>query len=195
VAKGRPRTFDPDEALEKALGVFWTRGYEGASLPELTAAMGIERPSMYAAFGNKEALFRLVLDRYAAGPAKYINEALDEPSVRRVVEIIFKRAVEASCDPDRPRGCLLVQGAMACGKESESIRQELAARRAAGEAVLKKRFRRAVAEGDLPKGSDAGQLAKFVSAVLTGMAVKAADGATRKELQGIADLAMRAWPE
>src|SRR5712672_80887 len=109
--RGRPRDFDVDEALDRALEVFWRRGYEGASLPDLTAAMGINRPSLYAAFGSKEGLFRRALDRYAEGPAAYVREALDEPTARRVAERLLGGAAERLTDPRNPGGCLVVQGA------------------------------------------------------------------------------------
>src|SRR5438046_5943942 len=112
---GRPRAFDADEALDQALTVFWRKGYEGASLPDLTRAMGINRPSLYAAFGNKEALFRKVLDRYAEGSAACVREALAEPTARSVVEQLLTSAAELFTDPRNPRGCLAVQGALACG--------------------------------------------------------------------------------
>src|SRR5881397_2597277 len=106
---GRPRSFDLDKALDAALQVFWQKGYEGASLSDLTEAMGINRPSLYAAFGNKEALFRKVLDRYFAGPAAYVREALQEPTARAVVERLLLGAAESHSDPRHPQGCLAVQ--------------------------------------------------------------------------------------
>src|SRR5271170_1976714 len=125
---GRPRSFDADKALDRALQVFWRKGFEGASLADLTKAMGINRPSLYAAFGDKEALFRKVLDRYADGPASYVREALQEPTARAVMERLLRGAAEISADRHSPRGCLMVQGALACGKETEPIRRELIAR-------------------------------------------------------------------
>src|SRR5438876_1611267 len=122
---GRPRAFDVDEALDQALKVFWRKGYEGTSLPDLTRAMGINRPSLYAAFGNKEALFRKALDRYAQGPAAYVREALSKPTARAVVQHLLLGAVEMATDPRHPRGCLAVQGALACGDEAECVRKHL----------------------------------------------------------------------
>lgn len=191
---GRPRVFDVDEALDRALRVFWRKGYEGTSLSDLTRAMRISRPSLYAAFGNKEQLFRRVLDRYAEGPAAYVEEALAEPTARAVVERLWRGAVDQLTAPRSPRGCLLVQGALACGDEAEPIRRELATRRGAGVAALRARFERAVAERDLPPGSDPGELARYAAAVTHGMAVLAAGGAVREELARVADRALRGWP-
>ncbi|GAB3832324.1 TetR/AcrR family transcriptional regulator [Dactylosporangium cerinum] len=112
---GRPRSFNPDQALERALEVFWRQGYEGASLADLTEAMGINRTSMYAAFGNKEDLFRMALARYTSGPASYVQNGLQEPTARGVAEYILNGAVNATTTPDHPAGCLGVQGALATG--------------------------------------------------------------------------------
>src|ERR1700733_5919723 len=171
---GRPRAFDPDAALDGALGVFWRKGYDGASLSDLTRAMGINRPSLYAAFGDKEALFRKALDRYDAGPAAYTSKALEEPTARGVVEALLAGAIELLADPHTPPGCLMVQGALACGETADPVRQELASRRAAGEAAICRRFKRAKADGDLPPDSDPAGLARYVSTVIYGMAVQAA---------------------
>jgi AcrR family transcriptional regulator len=195
VPKGRPREFDAEKALDRALKVFWRKGYEGASLPELTRAMGINRPSLYAAFGNKEALFRKVLDRYAEGPAAYFREALNEPTARSVAERMLVGAVDLLTGPRSPRGCLLVHGALACGEAAESIRRELASRRAAGEAAIRQRFERALAEGDLPPDVCPADLARYVVTVRQGMAVQAAGGAGREELRRVAEMALRAWPK
>jgi AcrR family transcriptional regulator len=194
VAAGRPREFDLDQALDQALNVFWRKGYEGASLPELTRAMGINRPSLYAAFGNKESLFRRAIDRYAEGPARHIADALEEPVVRHAVEQVLAASIELVTHPRRPRGCFLVQSALACGAEGAPARQALAQRRKAYIAALQARFQRAQAEGDLPARADPAALARFIAAVAHGMAVQAATGATREELHEVARLAMRAWP-
>src|SRR5882762_5312962 len=191
---GRPRAFDVEKALDQALKIFWRKGYEGASLPDLTRAMGINRPSLYAAFGNKEALFRKALDHYNEGPAAYVHEALEEPTARAVVEALLRGAVEQLSSPLHPRGCLMVQGALSCGRTADPIRRELAARRAAYEAAIRRRFKRAISDGDLPADSDAGDLARYVSTVMHGMAVRAAGGASRKELLRVVEMALRAWP-
>src|SRR5262245_28573236 len=113
---GRPREFDAEEALERALYVFWRKGYEGASLSDLTEAMGINRPSLYAAFGNKEELFRKALDRYADGPAAFNRQALESKTARGVVECLLRGTAESVTDPCHPAGCLAVQGALSCGE-------------------------------------------------------------------------------
>jgi AcrR family transcriptional regulator len=192
-ALGRPRAFDPDQALDRALEVFWHKGYEGTAMSDLTKAMRINRPSIYAAFGNKEELFRKVLDRYAEGPASYVQEALAEPTARRVVERLLLAAAEIPTERG-PRGCLLVQGALACGDASESVRRELISRRAGGEKELRGRLQRAKAEGDLPRNTDPEGLARYVVTIAHGMAVEAAGGASRQQLLQVVETAMKAWP-
>lgn len=173
--------------------VFWKHGYEGASLPELTRAMGINRPSMYAAFGNKEQLFRKALDRYVEKAGGLLREALEQPTARRVVEHLLHGIVERA-NGGKHRGCLLVQGALACGDEAEPIRRELASRRAQTESALRARFERAVAEGDLGKRSDPAALAKYVATIQQGLSVQMNGGATREELMAVVEVALRAWP-
>ena len=191
---GRPRSFDADAALDRALAVFWRNGYEGASLPALTKAMGINRPSLYAAFGNKEALFRKAVERYQRGPASYAYKALKQPTAREVVEALLTGVVALLTKPQNPGGCLMVQGALACGENAKRVRQELASLRAAGVAAIRRRFQRAIDEGDLPARADAAALARFVATVIHGMAVQAASGASRKELLRVKDMFLRMWP-
>jgi len=191
---GRPRAFDVDQALDKALQVFWRKGYEGASLQDLTDAMKINRPSMYAAFGNKEALFRKVLDRYAQLNATFVNEALSAPTARQVVEKLLHSVAYSQCCPQNPPGCLAVQSALACGDDAESIRQELILRRAASQTAIRERLERAIQEGDLPVDADPKALARYVSTVIQGMAVQSASGATHQDLLSVIDLALKAWP-
>jgi AcrR family transcriptional regulator len=195
VSRGRPREFDVDQALDCALRVFWRKGYEGASLTELTKAMGINRPSLYAAFGSKEELFRKALDRYAEGPAGYVGEALAEPTARAVAERLLSGAIDLLTDPHNPHGCLVVQGALACSEAAESIRRELVARRRDGDRAVRQRFERALAEGDLPAGADPADLARYVVTVIHGMSVQAASGASREDLRRVAQMALRVWPE
>ena len=193
--RGRPRAFDPDAALERAMHVFWAKGYEGASLSNLTRAMRINRPSLYAVFGNKEQLFRKVLDRYVDGPLAYFGKALAAPNARDVVEQIFLGAAKMAGDPKIPAGCLMVQGALAVGDAAGSVRKEAAGRRAAGEVALRRRLQRAKREGDLPKNADPAELSRYVMTVLQGMAVQGADGARPAQLRRVAQMALRAWPK
>ena len=193
--RGRPRAFDPDAALDRAMHVFWAKGYEGASLSDLTQAMRINRPSLYAAFGNKEQLFRKVLDRYVNGPLAYFGKALAEPKAQDVIEQIFFGAARMAGDPKIPAGCLMVQGALACGSAAGSVRKEAAARRGASEVALRRRLQRAKREGDLPRNADPADLSRYVMTVLQGMAVQGADGAGRDQLRRVAQMALRAWPK
>jgi AcrR family transcriptional regulator len=192
---GRPRSFDLDEALDAATQVFWTKGYEGASLTDLTQAMGINRPSLYAAFGNKETLFHKTLDRYAKGRAAHVREALERPTARAVAEHLLHRAADLLTDPRHPTGCLMVQGALACGEDADCIRQAVISRRVAIEAALRRRFQRAKAEGDLAADTNPADLSRYVMTIAQGMAVQAAGGASRADLQRVVATVMRAWPQ
>jgi AcrR family transcriptional regulator len=144
---GRPRSFDIDRALDRALVVFWRKGYEGASLSDLTKAVGVNRPSLYAAFGGKEALFRKALDRWACGPHP---RRVEGPTAPAAAERLLEGAADLNTAPRNPGGCLMVQGALASREAADSIRQELIACRAAGEVAIRRRFERAKSEGDLP---------------------------------------------
>lgn len=194
MARGRPRSFDAEQALDRALDVFWRKGYEGASLYDLTEAMGINRPSLYAAFGNKEALFRQALDRYVAGPAAYVRAALAKPTAREVAEALLFGEIELLTNPSHPRGCFAVQGALACGDEAQRVREELCARRKSLELAIRRRFQRARAEGDLPRDIEPASLSTYLAAIIHGMAVQAAGGAKRKDLRRVAEMALRGWP-
>jgi AcrR family transcriptional regulator len=195
VAIGRPRAFDTDEALDRALEVFWRKGYECATLSDQTSAMGINPPSLYAAFGNKEGLFRRALDRYWALQAATREKALNAQTARAVAETLLRGAAKFLTDPCHPKGCLAVQGALACGADAECIRNELAARRAASQARIRDRLKRAKKDGDLPADADPAALARYLATVIEGMAVQAASGASRKELERVADTALRAFPQ
>ncbi|MDB5296262.1 MAG: transcriptional regulator [Phycisphaerales bacterium] len=176
--------------------LFWRHGFEGTSLGALTAAMGINRPSLYAAFGNKEALFRRAVDRYVERTGGLLGDALAQPTARQAAEHLLRGAALGgrSGDGDEAPGCLLVQAALACGASAEPVRLELVARRGATEAALRRRFERATADGDLPPGTCPAELAKYVATVLHGLAVQSAGGAGPAELLPVVDLALRVWP-
>jgi AcrR family transcriptional regulator len=192
---GRARAFDTDEALDRAMTVFWSKGYEGASLADLTEAMEISRPSLYAAYGNKEELFRKALERYGEGPSSYERDALAQPTARAVAEGLLRGAADVQTDPATPAGCLAVLGSTYCAEESSPIGKTLIAFRLAGHAAIRERFERARAEGDLPANADPRALTHYIGTVVCGMAVLAASGVTRKELERVIELTMRAWPQ
>ena len=175
--------------------VFWSKGYDGTSLSDLTAAMGINRPSLYAAYGNKQQLFRKVLERYGEGPSSYEREALAQPTARAVAEGLLRGAAEVQTDPRTPAGCLATLGTTYCAEDSSPVGKMLIESRIAGHAAICERFERARAEGDLPASADPKQLTHFIGTVVCGMAVLAASGVTRDELERVIELTMRAWPE
>ncbi|MDX8141895.1 TetR/AcrR family transcriptional regulator [Lentzea sp. BCCO 10_0061] len=193
-ATGRPRGFDADEALDRALLVFWRQGYEGASLANLTEAMGISTASMYATFGNKEQLFRRALERYDEGPSAYVPLALAEPTALDVARALLAGTIRTTTRPDQPLGCLGVQGALATGDAGREVRALLVDWRKNGFARIRERFERALAEGDLPAGTDPALLARYIAVLQQGIAVEAAGGVDPAELQELADAALRTWP-
>ena len=186
---GRPRGFDADAALDRAVEVFWQKGYEGASLSDLTTAMGINRPSMYAAYGNKDDLFRRAVARYAAQDMAYAARALEEPTGHAVIETFLRANADALTRPDRPPGCLSIQGGLA--GESAPF---LASSRLAGEALLTDRLTQALKAGDFPPETDPAALARYVMTVSEGNAVHAAAGVPREALHATVDIALRALP-
>jgi AcrR family transcriptional regulator len=191
---GRPREFDADQALYRAMALFWRKGYEGTSLSDLTETLGITRPSLYAAFGNKEALFRIVLKRYEANVATYRAKALNAATAREVARELLEGAAKLFTDKSKPAGCLGVQGALACSEEADPIRWQLVANRTAGEHAIRQRLKRARADGDLPADCNPANLARYLSTVVYGMAVLATGGASRKGLLQVAEMALQNWP-
>ena len=191
--RGRPRSFDRDQALEQAMEVFWNKGFEGASLADLTEAMGINPPSLYAAFGDKEQLFLEAVERYQAKRGESCPYC-EEPTARQAVEKLLQfMADELTCS-DHPRGCMMVTAAATSSSSSPKLQKALAAKRMASRAMLKARIERGIKEGDVPAGTDAGALADFYSTIVTGMSLQARDGASRKSLLATAATAMGVWP-
>ena len=191
--RGRPREFCVDHALGQALRVFWSKGYEGASLTDLTQAMGITRPSLYAAFGNKESLFRKALDLYERDKLCYVGKSLAEPTARKVAESMLRGAVDNITGRGEPHGCLGVIASMSCGAEAESIREEVLKRGKVAKQALVDRLERAKAEGDLPAHVDTEALTNYMYAVVQGMSVQAGAGATKEELDRTADTVLKMW--
>lgn len=192
--RGRPRAFDQEQALEKAMHVFWEKGYEGASMADLTEALGINKPSIYGTFGSKEELFRKALQRYLAGPAEFVRAALEEPTTYMAAERLLSAAAHFLPAKDHPPGCMLTLSALACGASAELIREELAQLRGSFETRLTERFERGRKDDDLPAEIDAAALAKLVATVHQGMSVQAASGASEAELMAMVKLVMEGWP-
>lgn len=190
---GRPREFDMDAGLDAALRVFWRQGYAGAALTDLTEAVGVNRPSLYAAYGNKAELFRRALAHYSTHYATHMSEALAQPTAREAVEVFLRGAVTVTTTKGCPRGCLGVQGALVSGPENAEIREELAVWRRDGELALRERFRRARRAGELPSTVDPADLARYVGALAFGVSVQAAGGASRAQLERVVELTLRAW--
>ncbi len=174
--------------------VFWRKGYEGASMVDLTTAMGISSPSLYAAYGSKEGLFRAVLERYEARRDQFMTEVFAAPTAKEVASRFLHGVADfaAATGGQNPPGCLLLQSGMTCG--DSDIPDELARHRAIKEKVLCERFLRAQAEGDLPENTVPSALARYVMAVSNGMCVQAASGATLADLHAVADVALSSWP-
>lgn len=194
--RGRPAGFDRSEALDRAMEMFWERGYEGTTLEDLQDAMGnISPTSFYHAFGSKEALFRLVVEKYrqtVGGPA--LNALDESPTVREAVHEMLRLTAESFCRPGKPHGCMLVLGATNCSPANAAPQEYLRSIRQQTPTVLRRRLARAVAEGDLAASADITSIAAFYATVLHGMAVRAGDGASKKALMAAVDGAMAAWP-
>lgn len=193
-ARGRPREFNPEEALAAALNVFWRRGYEGASMAELTEAMGITKPSLYACFGNKESLFRKALDLYERDKLCYIKTALEAPTAKGVAERLLRGSLAIQTGTTDPHGCLGVISSVACTAQAESIRDDVIARRASSDAALLARFERAQEEGNFPNGIEPQALATYLSTVMQGMAVHAGAGMPRERLEQLIETTLAVWP-
>lgn len=190
---GRPRSFDRDAALGQAMRVFWDRGYEATSMGDLTTAMGIGSPSLYAAFGSKEQLFREAVALYDATLGAAVDRALTrEPTARAAVAAIL-RANTRIADADGPAGCMIVVAATNCTDANAPVRDLLATRRDEGLRDLRLRLDRGVRDGDLPPDTDTEAVAAYYTAVNQGLSIRARDGASQAELTRTADLAMATW--
>ncbi|AKT43601.1 TetR/AcrR family transcriptional regulator [Chondromyces crocatus] len=193
--RGRPRGFDRQAALEAALHLFWQHGYDATSLADLTAAMGISPPSLYAAFGSKKGLFLEAVDLYASTHGASTARAFtEEPTAHATIRRMLLEMAAVFSDPAHPTGCFIVLGATNCVPASADIVAALRDRRIANEKLLRERIVRGIREGELPAGTDAAALAKFYGAIIQGMSIQARDGASRAELEEVARRALDAWP-
>ena len=191
---GRHREFDVDKALDAALDVFWLKGYEGTSYTDLTQATGVERPGLYSAFGNKEALFRSALERYYAVYLNYFPKALEQPTSRLVAEHIFRGAVELHTRYSDRTGCMGVLSGMVGSDSGAPIRKTLVEARATGEAALLRRLEQAREQGDLPEHANCASLTAFLMTMLSGMAIQARIGFDRATLEAVVKQALSTWP-
>ncbi|MFI7403156.1 TetR/AcrR family transcriptional regulator [Streptomyces sp. NPDC049541] len=191
--RGRPRSFDRETALEKAVMAFWEHGYEATSVSDLTRVMGIGAPSLYAAFGDKRALFDEVVTVYGARYGSFADRALaEEPTARAAVERMLREAAAEYTAPGRPHGCLVIHAATNC--TSPEVEASLRERRNANIAAFESRMKADIASGELPPGTDAAALARHTGAIIQGMSQQARDGASREELEALAEIAMSIWP-
>ncbi|WP_330256734.1 TetR/AcrR family transcriptional regulator [Nocardia sp. NBC_00565] len=193
--RGRPRAFDREVALRRAMKVFWEHGYEGSSLSDLTSAMGINSPSLYAAFGGKEALFRAAVGLYGQTDGNYTARALrEEPTARASIEAMLRDNAIAYTADDKPHGCMVVLAGSTYTTRSETIRDFLIEKRRETTEDIRERLNRGVAEGDLPPDADTAALAGFYTTILYGLSIRARDGASHAELTQSIDCAMATWP-
>jgi AcrR family transcriptional regulator len=193
--RGRPLSFDRDAALETAMHVFWERGYEAASIADLTSAMGITPPSLYTAFGDKEQLFLEAIERYALGYGSAGARALvEEPSARGAIERWLTEAANELTQPCHPKGCMVVMAATNCSAAAERVQDALLLRRTEAIASVGRRIQGGIEAGELPADTDAKDLANFYATIYQGMSMQAKDGATHESLMATVRTAMRSWP-
>ena len=189
--RGRPRGFDRDAALRQAMGVFWEKGYEGASLTDLTAAMGINSPSLYAAFGSKEDLFREAAEVYRNASGGVWDGVLESATAREGIEGLLRNTVVGLSDPRNPRGCMIVLSGI--GASSSRVCEDLRDARMACAEMLRDRLQRAKRDGEIGADTDVRAVAQYYLTVQHGLSLQARDGIGRKGLQQIVDCAMAAW--
>lgn len=193
--RGRPRAFDREQALDRAMLLFWRRGYEATSISDLTAELGINPPSLYAAFGDKEALFEEAAQRYQAGSdAATARVYAEAATARAAVERLLTGAASGMTRPGMPGACMLVIAAGSCVAASPALLCELTRLRTRARRQMQRRLKQAVEEGELPPVTDVASLARFYATVIHGMSTQRVDGATKRELLATAEMAMRAWP-
>jgi AcrR family transcriptional regulator len=193
--RGRPRAFDRSAALETAMLLFWRQGYEGTSIAQLSESIGINAPSLYAAYGSKENLYRESLQLYLGGMGDIGVASLeDAPSAREGVLRVLKEAARAFTRPGYPAGCMVGVGSLRTGEESRIASEETTRLRKRSQSALLARFKRARKEGEIGAGVDLAALTDFYSSVVEGMSVQAQDGASRARLMAIGELAMKTWP-
>lgn len=193
---GRPRAFDRDQALNTALELFWRHGFEGTSTAQLTAAIGIAPPSLYAAFGSKEALFREALAMYGRRHGGFLSEPMSGPGrAREAVAQMLLGAARQFADASHPLGCMVAAGELQMTEAQNPLVQEVASLRQAAQQAIRSRLNRARQEGELPADTDTATLAAFYAMTIQGMAVQARDGAKPTLLKRLAELAMQAWPQ
>ncbi len=191
--RGRPRSFDRATALEAALLAFWEHGYEATSVSDLTRVMDIGAPSLYAAFGDKRSLFEEVVQEYGARYGSFGDRALaEEPTARAGIERMLREAAAEYTAPGRPHGCLVIHAAANCS--TAEVEESLRERRNANIAAIERRIGADVAEGVLPPDTDAAALARYTGAMIQGMSQQARDGASRSELEALAEIALAVWP-
>lgn len=190
---GRPLSFDRDDVLEKAMLAFWECGYETTSIADLTAAMGVTAPSLYAAFGNKQQLFIEAMQRYAGDRAALEQALRDAPTARQAVAEMLRRAAVLYTGDTTPRGCLLASAAATGSPEAAAVRASVAAERSAVRDILIRRIEADIAQGKLSPDTPSCGLADLALSVAQGMSVLARDGGDRKRLLAIADAATAGW--
>ena len=193
--RGRPRGFDRDDVLDRAMRLFWERGYEATSVSELTEAMGITPPTLYSFFGDKKQLFLEAVNRYQTGPGCFGAKALtEEPTAERSIRRLLTEAVDSFANPRGPKGCLVVLGATNCAADSNDVFRALATRRRAAEGAVRSRIAAGLGASEFAEGTDVDALTGLVTATLYGLAIKARDGASRASLRKVIDQAMQMWP-
>ena len=192
--RGRPRAFDRDVALRKAMDIFWAQGYEGTSMTDLTTAMNVASPSIYACFGSKESLFRQAIEMYAELEGAVPLRALkDAPTAREGVAAMLGANADSFADPAKPPGCMIVLAAVAGTTKNDEVRELLLQGRQKMRNLFQHRLEQGVKDGDVPATADVDRIAGFYNTVLQGMSIQSRDGATREELQSTIDCAMQAW--